>query len=127
MLVIISAFLAEEGALQVQGPRLQAQVSEGGTIRLETLLELKFLDSSFSSSNISIRAFRAYYLVEIRQTILCRAFRGNSISVNSILPPSLGDQIIREIRVSRKAAYWLQWDPKPETRNPRRKLLVCSA
>ena len=28
-------------------------------IRLETLIELKFLDSSFSSSNLSIRAFRA--------------------------------------------------------------------
>ena len=31
-----------------------------------TLIELKFLDSSFSSSNLSIRAFRTYPLVEIR-------------------------------------------------------------
>ena len=33
--------------------------------RLETLIELKFLNSSFSSSNVSIRAFRAYPLIEI--------------------------------------------------------------
>ena len=31
--------------------------SEGGTIRLDTLIELEFLNSSFSSSNFSIRAF----------------------------------------------------------------------
>ena len=38
-------------------------------------------------SIFSIRAFRAYPLIEIRQTVLCRAIRGNSISVNSTLPP----------------------------------------
>ena len=32
---------------------------EGGMIRLETLIELKSLNSSFSSSNFSTRAFRA--------------------------------------------------------------------
>ena len=42
-----------------------------------------------SSSKFSIRAFRAYHLVEIRQTVPCRAVRGNGISVNSTLPPSL--------------------------------------
>ena len=42
--------------------------SEGGMTRLETLLELKIIDSSFSSSSLSIRAFRAYPLVETRQT-----------------------------------------------------------
>ena len=31
--------------------------SEGGMIRSETLIELKFLNSSFLSSNFSIRAF----------------------------------------------------------------------
>ena len=41
-----------------------------------------------SSSNFSIRAFRAYPLIEIRQTVPCRSIRGNSISVNSTLPPS---------------------------------------
>ena len=46
--------------------------SEGGMIRLETL---NFLNSIFSSSNLSIRGFRAYYLVAIRQT--------NSLSSNS--------------------------------------------
>ena len=39
---------------------------------------LKFLNSSFSSSNFSIRAFRAYPLIEIRQTVPCRAIRGKS-------------------------------------------------
>ena len=39
-----------------------------------------------SSSNFSVRAFRAYPLIEIRQTVPCRAIRGNSISVNSTLP-----------------------------------------
>ena len=36
----------------------------------------------------SIRDVRAYLLTEIRQTVPCRAIRGNSISVNSTLPPS---------------------------------------
>ena len=40
-----------------------------------------------SSSNFSIRASRAYPLVEVRQTVLCRAIRGDSISVNSTLLP----------------------------------------
>ena len=37
---------------------------------------------------ISIRAFRAYPLIEIRQISPCRAIRGNSISVKSTLTPS---------------------------------------
>ena len=36
-----------------------------------------------SSSLCSNRAFRAYPLIEIRQTVPCRAIRGNSISLNS--------------------------------------------
>ena len=40
-----------------------------------------------SSSNCSHRVFRAYPLIEIRQTVPCRAIRGKSISVNSTLPP----------------------------------------
>ena len=40
------------------------------------------------SSNFSIRALRAYpVIIEITQTVPCRAIRGNSISVNSTLPP----------------------------------------
>ena len=62
--------------------------SEGGMIRLETLIELRFLNSNFSSSKFSIRAFRAYPLIEIRQTVPCRAIQGNIISVSSTLPPS---------------------------------------
>ena len=52
--------------------------SEGGRIPLETLIELKFFNSSFSSFNI----------IESRQIILYQAIRANSISSNSILPPS---------------------------------------
>ena len=71
------------------------QISEGGMIRLESLLELKFINSSISSSNFSIRAFRAYPLVEIRRTVPCRAIRGSSISVSSIIPPSTRHPIPR--------------------------------
>ena len=39
------------------------------------------------AQNFSIRTFRAYPLVEIRQTVPCRAIRGDSISVNSTPPP----------------------------------------
>ena len=40
-----------------------------------------------SSLNLSIRVFRAYPLIDIRQTVPCRAIRGNSSSANSTLPP----------------------------------------
>ena len=56
--------------------------SEGGTLRLETLIELKLFNSSFSSSNCLVRVVRACPLIEIRQTVPCRANRGNSLSVN---------------------------------------------
>ena len=49
---------------------------QGGMIRSETLIELKF----------SIRGFRVYSPIELRQTIPCRAIRDNSISVSSTLP-----------------------------------------
>ena len=39
------------------------------------------------SSDLSIRAFRAHPLIEIRQAVPCRAIRGKNISVNSTLPP----------------------------------------
>ena len=54
-----------------------------------------------SSSNFSIRAFRAYPLIEIRQTVPHRAIRGNSISVNSSLPPSYS---LRGMRRHRRSA-----------------------
>ena len=40
-----------------------------------------------SSSNLSIRVFRAYPLSELSQTVPRRAIRGSSISVSSTLPP----------------------------------------
>ena len=52
------------------------QSSEGGMIWLETLIELKLITSSFSSSHFPIRAFRAYPLVDIKQT-------NSSLSSNS--------------------------------------------
>ena len=45
----------------------ELEYSEGEMKRLETLIEPKFLNSSFSSSNLSIIVFRAYPLIEIRQ------------------------------------------------------------
>ena len=42
-----------------------------------------------SSSNISIRAFRAYPLVEIRQTVPCRAIRGKQYLSQQYHPPPL--------------------------------------
>ena len=64
-------------------------------IRLETLIELfelfeLFDFDSFYSELFDIFLFRAFRdpLVEIRQTAPCRAIRGDSVSVNSILPPS---------------------------------------
>ena len=47
-------------------------------MRLETLAELKFVDSSFSSSNISSLVFRAYHFIETRQTLPSRPIRGKS-------------------------------------------------
>ena len=46
--------------------------------RLEALTEFKLVNSSFSS----------FSLVDIEQTILCRAIRADGISVNGTLPPS---------------------------------------
>ena len=52
--------------------------SQKGGIRLEALVELRFFKSSFSSSNFSIRAFRACPLAEATQAVPCRAIRGTS-------------------------------------------------
>ena len=59
-------------------PKMSLRSSrKGEMIRCETLIELKYLNSSFW----------AYPLIEIRQTAPCRAIRGSSISVSSALPP----------------------------------------
>ena len=63
--------------------------SEGWMARLETLVELEFIEFElFELKFLNLRAFRACPLVEIRQTILHRATRADRISVNSIIPPS---------------------------------------
>ena len=54
-------------------------LSEGGTIRFETLIEPKFVNSSLLSCFV--------HLIGIRQTIVYRAIRANCISVDSTLPP----------------------------------------
>ena len=46
-------------------------------IRLETLTELKILNSSFS----------LFSFIELRQSIIYRAIRANNISINTV-PPS---------------------------------------
>ena len=58
-------------------------------IQLETLIELKCLSSSCASSNCSIRVVQIYPLIEIIQTVPCRAIRVSSIPANSTLPPIL--------------------------------------
>ena len=68
-----TSFAVAPAAQALRSSALLGRGSEGGMIGLE----LKF----------SIRAFRACPLVEIRQAVPCRAIRGNSISVNSTLPP----------------------------------------
>ena len=52
--------------------------SEGGMMRFETLVELKFVNYNSSS----------FVIIGVRQTILYRAIRANKISINSI-PPAL--------------------------------------
>ena len=59
-----------------------------------------------SSSNFSIRAFRAYPLVETRYAASCRAIRGDCISGNSALPP------LREAASTRAARKRLPRPPR---------------
>jgi len=54
---------------------------------LETLVELRSLNSSQSSPNFSSRAVRARPPVEIMQVVPCRAVRVSLISVNMTLTP----------------------------------------
>ena len=72
------AMTRDEKRAAVCSRQTEERNSEGGRMRLETLVEVKFLNSSCSS----LPSF------EIRQTVPCRAIRGNGISVNSTLPPS---------------------------------------
>ena len=83
LLLLLLLFIMEVATLNAEMARLR----KGGWCGWENLIELKVHNSSFSSSNLSIRVFRAYPLFEIRQAAPCRAMRGSSISVNSTLPP----------------------------------------
>ena len=70
-------------------------VSEGGMIRLESLVELKFLNSSFSSLS-------SYW--NYRQAAPRRAIRADSITIDSI-PPSSALQSVFIIS-NRKTSNW---------------------
>ena len=63
-------------------------VSEVGMVRLDTLIELKFLNSSFSSSNCSIRAFRAYPLIDIKLTVPYRPVEQFEATLSQSTVPS---------------------------------------
>ena len=83
-------------ALKGRAAAFVAWHSEKGMILVETRIELEFLNSSFSSSNCSIRVCRTCPLVETRQQAPCRAIRGKPsdsrqqyISVSSSLNPPL--------------------------------------
>ena len=84
--VLCSAVL-QTNLYYLRSPSYNTYISDGGMMRLETLIELNVLNSSLSSSTFPIRAFRAHPLIEIRKAAPCRAIRGNSISVNSTFPP----------------------------------------
>ena len=79
---LIFTIILPEICQSVELEHLKQDDNHNSALRMETLIELKFISSSFSSSNFSIRAFRAHPVVEIRQTVPCRAIRGNGISVN---------------------------------------------
>ena len=75
--IYIYIYIGRYVALRVTGaPTLR--MSEGRMMRLE---------KPSSSSNVSIRVFRACPLIEVGQTVPCPAIRGNSISVNIPSPP----------------------------------------
>ena len=78
-IICVTLALDERPSGRARAPNPKGtEVRKGGMTRLETLIELKFINSSFSSSNCSIRAFRACPLNESRQTVPCRAIRGKS-------------------------------------------------
>ena len=62
-----------------------------GSVRSEPIPPMYIVQqypSPSSSSNLSIRVFRAYPLIENNQTVIYRAIRADSISTNSTPPPS---------------------------------------
>ena len=73
--------------------RLYRCSSEVGMIRLETLIELNIVSSSCSSLIIIRLVF---------ETIIYRAIRADSISVNSTLPPLLASSTCVRARFYRR-------------------------
>ena len=67
---------------------------EGGIIRLETLIELKFLNRAFRSQILNIELFELILVLKLKKQLpveqfeASRAIRASSISVSSTLPPS---------------------------------------
>ena len=55
-------------------------ISEGGMMRSETLVDLKFGSSSFRANIFQFELFELVPLTELRQTVACRAIRGKSSS-----------------------------------------------
>ena len=66
----------------------KSQNSEGGMIRLETLIELRFLDSGFSSSNFSIRVFELVLLSKLNKQFSVERFEPTA-SQSSVPSPLL--------------------------------------
>ena len=77
-MLIIIIIISSSSSRRWRRRRRLRMSSEAGMVLLETLIELKLINSSFSSSNFSIRAFRDCPLIEIRQAVPCRAIRGKS-------------------------------------------------
>ena len=64
-------------------------------IRLETIIELKFLNSYFSSSNFSIRAFRLILLLKLDEQLPVEQFEA-TVSQSTVPCPSLTDVTLAE-------------------------------
>ena len=98
-----------------------------------TLIELEFLDSSFSSNNLSIRAFRAYPLIEIRQLPVERfeATASQSTVPSPLMQASeterwllTGEHIVRDVIYS-SSLCWRYWRKRFSTNTYRN--IVCFA
>ena len=70
---------------KIEPPHVISPMFGRGVILLEALIELKFLNSSFSSSNFLLKLDKHF---PVEQFEASRAIRGSSISVRSSLPPS---------------------------------------
>ena len=75
--------------LRAGGAPPSASFSEGGTIRLETLIELTFLNSSFSNSNLyQFDLFELILLLKLDKQFPVGQFEA-TVSQSAVPPPSL--------------------------------------